>query len=85
MAKDKKEKAKPISRKKEIHLQLVAQLSSSLAGLKDILGEKKFNSRVRKAARLLSAGIKEKTSKKRKPTPDKQTPKRTEPTELPAE
>jgi hypothetical protein len=64
MSKGKKKDIKPISRKKEIHQQLITQLSTSLPGLKDILGDKKFESRIRKAAKLLSEGIKDKVSKK---------------------
>ena len=85
MAKDNKKKTKAISRKKEIHLQLITQLSSSLTSLKDILGEKKFNNRVRKAARLLSAGIKAKSSKKTKQASGGQTNKKPASTELPAQ
>ena len=64
MAKAKKNETKPISRKKEIQQQLITQLSTSLPGLKDLLGDKKFEIRIRKAAKLLSEGIKDKGSKK---------------------
>ena len=67
MAKSKKEYAKIISRKKEIQQELVTQLTISLPGLKEILGDKKFASRIKKASKLLSEGIQEKISKKIKP------------------
>src|SRR6202008_356089 len=68
---DKKAKSpKKISRKKRVYLEIVQSLSASLTGLKDILGEKKFETRVRKAAKLLSTGLKSK-KKKAKATPKK--------------
>ena len=81
MAKGKKKETKPISRKKEIQQQLITQLSTSLPGLKDILGDKKFEIRIRKAAKLLSEGIKDKVSKKIKQA--KRTPgkKKAEPSQ----
>jgi len=54
---------KKISRKKQVHMEITETLTSALAGLKDILGEKKFESRIEKAAKLLSAGIKTKKEK----------------------
>ena len=54
---------KKISRKKQVHMEITESLTTALAGLKDILGEKKFESRIEKAARLLSAGIKPKKEK----------------------
>ena len=60
MAKSKLKAVKSISLKKEIIQQLTAQLTTSLPGLKEILGAKKFESRIKKAAKLLSEGIKEK-------------------------
>ena len=50
-------KEKP-SLKQEINYQITELLSSSLNPLKENLGEKKFNKRVKKAARLLSGGVK---------------------------
>ena len=67
MAKSKKKYAKIISPKKEIQQELVTQLTISLPGLKEILGDKKFASRIKKASKLLSEGIQEKISKKIKP------------------
>ena len=60
MAKSKPKAVKSISLKKEINQQLTNQLTNSLPGLKEILGEKKFEARIKKAAKLLSVGIKEK-------------------------
>jgi len=54
---------KKISRKKQVHMEITETLTNALSGLKDILGEKKFESRIEKAARLLSAGIKPKKEK----------------------
>ena len=84
MAKGKKKETKPISRKKEIQLQLITQLSTSLPGLKDMLGDKKFEIRIRKAAKLLSEGIKDKASKKIKQAKKKPGKKKAEPSK-PAE
>jgi hypothetical protein len=47
-----------LSPKKQAREQIVLQLMIALPGLKDILGEKKFERRVRRAARILAAGIK---------------------------
>lgn len=66
MAKIKSEKVKTPSAKKQAHDQIVKQLTAALPGLKDILGEKKFESRIKKAAKLLSAGVKVKKAKKKK-------------------
>jgi hypothetical protein len=79
MAKAKKKEIKPISRKKEIQQQLIIQLSTSLPGLKDILGDKKFESRIRKAASLLSEGVKDKVAKKVKQEKKKPVKKKAEP------
>ncbi|MGZ8559358.1 MAG: hypothetical protein ACXWWC_13530 [Chitinophagaceae bacterium] len=64
MAKSKTKATKTISLKKEINQQLTNQLTTTLPGLKEILGEKKFESRIKKAAKLLSNGIKEKATRK---------------------
>lgn len=63
MAKSKTEKKKIPSAKKQAHEQIVQQLTVALPGLKEILGEKKFNTRVKKAAKVLSAGVKAKKAK----------------------
>jgi predicted ArsR family transcriptional regulator len=43
--------------KKEIRKTLQEKISGSLADYKSIVGEKKFNSRIRKAAKSLGADI----------------------------
>lgn len=49
---------KMLSPKEQAREQIVLQLMIALPGLKDILGEKKFERRIRKAARLLARGVK---------------------------
>lgn len=83
MAKGKKKDLKPISQKKEIQQQLINQLSTSLPGLKDLLGDKKFEIRIRKAAKLLSEGIKDKASIKIKRAEKIQGKKKAEPSKPP--
>jgi len=78
MAKNKSQNGKTISLKKEIYQQLTEQLTTSLPGIKEILGEKKFESRIKKAAKLLSAGIKEKAPKKTKEVKKKAISKKAE-------
>ena len=67
MAKSKKKNSKPVSLKKTTYNQLTTQLENSLSWLKDLLGEKKYAVRIKKAARILSDGIKEKPVKKIRP------------------
>jgi len=81
MAKSKTKSAKSISLKKEISQQLTAQLTTSLPALKEILGEKKFENRIKKAARLLTNGIKEKAPKEIKQEKKKASKKKTETSE----
>ena len=64
MAKNKSQDGKKVPLKKQIYQQITGQLSASLPGIKEMLGEKKFERRIRKAAKLLSQGIKEKAPKK---------------------
>jgi len=78
MAKDKAQNGKSISLKKEIYQQITGQLSTSLPAVKEILGEKKFERRVKKAAKLLSEGIKEKAPKKVKEVKKKAASKKAE-------
>lgn len=49
--------------KKATRKEISAQLISALGNLKETLGEKRFERRVKKAARLLTAGIKSKPIK----------------------
>ena len=76
---DGKSKApKKLSFKKQVNLEIIETLTMSLPRLKELLGEKKFEGRIEKAAKLLSAGVKEKkekpkpVAKKKKPAGDKQ-------------
>ena len=78
MAKTKEKNGKTISLKKEIYDQLTGQLSTSLPSIKELLGEKKFESRVKKAAKLLSEGIKDKAAKKSKEVKKKAAKKKVE-------
>ena len=48
------------SLKKELKKKIAFQLTDTLVELKNILGDKKFNNRIRKASKLLSSGIKNK-------------------------
>ncbi len=78
MAKNKEKNGKTVSLKKEIYRQLTGQLLTSLPAIKELLGEKKFESRVKKAAKLLSEGIKDKASKKIKIVKKKATKEKVE-------
>jgi hypothetical protein len=54
--------------------EIAIQLSQALPSLKDKLGEKKFEKRIKKAAKLLSGGVKSDEKKKSvatKPVPNK--------------
>ena len=67
MSTSKKTEKKTTPSKKKVAREAVSeQLSSSLNELKETLGEKKFLRRIKKAARLLTAGIKTKPVKKEK-------------------
>ncbi len=79
MGKNSSKSAKSPSSRKKFQQQIMDNLVSSLSGLKEILGEKKFGSRVKKAAKLLSEGIKEKAPKKIKPGKKKAGKKKTAP------
>lgn len=63
MSKAKTDKKKIPSAKKQAQEQILQQLSVALPGLKDILGEKKFSTRIKKAAKVLSAGVKARKAK----------------------
>jgi len=60
MRKTKKNDIVKQSFRKELKKKIAFQLTDSLGELKDILGDSKFNNRVQKASKLLSAGIKKK-------------------------
>lgn len=51
---------------KQARLQVSEQLQQSLPGLRDILGEEEFIKRVKKAAKILAAGIKAPAPRKEK-------------------
>lgn len=58
MSKAKKDKIVKQSFKKDLKKQIAFQLTNNLVELKSILGDKKFDTRIRKASKLLSSGIK---------------------------
>jgi CRISPR/Cas system CMR-associated protein Cmr5 small subunit len=58
MSQGKTKKEKIISPKKEIRNQISNHLKNGLINLEEKLGKKEFESRVKKAAKLLAAGIK---------------------------
>ncbi len=62
MGKSKKAKVVKQSFKKELKKQIAYQLANNLEELKTLLGDKKFSTRIRKATKLLSSGVKEKTN-----------------------
>ena len=57
-------KTKILSSKKQARLQVIAQLQSALPGLEEALGNKEFNSRLKKVAKILTKGLKAKPAKK---------------------
>ena len=63
MSKSKSQKNKMLSPKKELRQKITAQLQVALTDLKEKLGKKEFEGRIKKAARLLTAGIKAKAKK----------------------
>lgn len=65
-SKNTEKKSKPLSKKKETRAAISEQLTTTLTDLKETLGQKKFARRIKKAARLLTEGIKAKAEKKEK-------------------
>ena len=63
MGNKKTKEPKTLSLKKQVNLEVIQTLSAALPQLKEILGEKKFEDRIEKDAKLLSAGVKEKKEK----------------------
>jgi hypothetical protein len=53
---------------------IITQLQTALPGLKEQLGEKKFEKRIKKAAKLLIAGFKKTSVKKENPAAKKVIP-----------
>ena len=66
MSTSKKAEGQPVNGKKSTRKEISVQLTNVLNNLKETLGEKKFERRIKKAARLLTAGIKTKPVKKDK-------------------
>ncbi|MDP4263979.1 MAG: hypothetical protein Q8941_15735 [Bacteroidota bacterium] len=71
MSKSKTKKDKAPSPKKEMRNQITEQLKNALTGLEEKLGNKEFENRIKKAAKLLSTGIKIKPAKQSKTRPAK--------------
>jgi hypothetical protein len=71
MAKTEIKKDKALSPKKEIRHRVAEQLKHALTSLEEKLGKKEFENRIKKASKLLTAGIKLKPVKKTKDTPVK--------------
>lgn len=61
--------------KKNLAAEITALITPSLAALKQSLGEKKFEKRLKKAVKLLTHGVKPPTEKK--PAPKKPVAKKT--------
>lgn len=66
MSTSKSTETKSAPSKKSTRKEIGQKLANVLNSLKDTLGEKKFERRIKKAARLLTAGIKTKPVKKEK-------------------
>lgn len=71
MSKSETKKDKALSPKKEIRNQVTEQLRNALTGLEEKIGKEEFESRLKKAAKLLCAGIKLKPAKPAKAKPVK--------------
>jgi hypothetical protein len=70
-----KENIKKIAVDRNTALQTITgQLQTALTGLKDQIGEKKFEKRIKKAAKLLVAGFKDTPEKKKVPALKKVIP-----------
>ncbi len=72
MSKDKEKKVKPDSPKKQTRLQVANQLRTSLTELETLLGKKEYEDRIKKAAKLLTEGIKVRKEKEPKKAPKKE-------------
>src|SRR3954454_20709701 len=78
MEKGQNETPKALPGKKELKHQLADKMGTALPELREMLGEKKFANRVKKAAKLLMEGLhKEDVAKKKKQQPKKATAKET--------
>jgi hypothetical protein len=58
--------------KKDVRLEVTNTLTTSLNHLKELWGEKKFNSKIADAAKLLTKGLKAEEPKKEKEAPKKE-------------
>jgi hypothetical protein len=74
MGNKKTKEPKTLSLKKQVNLEVVQTLSAAMPHLKEILGQKKFEDRIEKAAKLLSAGVKEKKEKPKSDSKKKKSP-----------
>src|SRR3954453_6956385 len=78
MEKGQNETPKALPGKKELKHQLADKMGTALPELREMLGEKKFANRVKKAAKLLMEGLhKEDVAKKKTQLPKKATSKGT--------
>ncbi|MET0466589.1 MAG: hypothetical protein ABW007_25750 [Chitinophagaceae bacterium] len=57
-------KEKVLSSKKQARQQIIAQLQTALPGILEALGQKEFDSRLKKVSKMLTEGIKVKSPKK---------------------
>jgi hypothetical protein len=71
MSKSKPGKDKILSPKKELRHKITGRLLGTLTDLEEKLGKKEFESRIKKAVKLLTAGIKVKVAKPPKAKPGK--------------
>jgi hypothetical protein len=79
MSKSKTKKDKAVSPKKEIRGRVTEQLKKALTDLEEKLGKKELETRIKKAAKLLTAGIKVKPAKPAKVKPAKKNEPAVEP------
>src|SRR3954469_7653801 len=78
MEKGQNETPKALPGKKEMKHQLADKMETALPELRELLGEKKFANRVKKAAKLLMEGLhKEDVAKTKKQQPKKATARET--------
>jgi ATP-dependent exoDNAse (exonuclease V) alpha subunit len=71
MSKSKVKKEKNLSPKKEFRSHIAEQLKTALNGLEEKLEKKELESRIKKAVKLLTAGVKMKPAKPVKAKPVK--------------
>ena len=75
MSKDKAKKDKPLSAKKEFRTHIMERLKTALNGLEEKVGKKELENRIKKATKLLVAGVKLKPAK----APKSKAPKKEDP------